>query len=648
MHGMATTDESFNTENSSTDDIRSDAPLVHAKTVWFDEPLSLERGGELPKIRCCYETWGTLNEDASNAVLVCHAVSGDSHAARHDADDQPGWWDGLIGPGLPIDTDRFFVVCPNVLGGCRGTTGPGDLRWVPEDAQVQDAQVQDDRPSNSDASQDSTAQPNAQTASELPYGADFPRITIGDMVEVQRRLADYLGIRKWRAIVGGSLGGHQALQWVSRYPDCTQTCVAIATSPRLTSQALGFDVIARNAIQTDPHFQGGQYYGTNQRPDTGLAIARMLGHITYLSVEAMEAKFDPDRHDPRQIASQFEQRFSIGSYLAHQGQKFTTRFDANSYITLSMAMDLFDLGGTRLKLMETFDECTCDFLVISFSSDWLFPPSQSREIVNALTALDKRVTYAEITTDAGHDAFLIAKDMATYGPLVQERLWQSSEKPQDTAAAAQQTPADDSPVHLTVAEESILDFIPAGNSVLDLGCGTGELLAAIRDRNLGTPMRLMGVEVAQENILATAMRGIDVIDYDLNNGLPAFIDNQFDVVVLNATLQAVKNVVELLEEMLRVGKRAIISFPNFAYKALREDYVTRGRSPRAAGEFDFDWHNTPNRRFPTIADVHDLLVEMNVDIDKEIYWDVSQSRHIAADDDPNLNADTAVMVIHRS
>jgi homoserine O-acetyltransferase len=616
-------------EMFSTDDIRSDQPLTHAQTVWFDEPLLLERGGELPRIRCCYETWGTLNADASNAVLVCHAVSGDSHAARHDADDQPGWWDGLVGPGLPIDTNRFFVVCPNVLGGCRGTTGPGDLRCDIEDG----------------------TEPSNNSVPAIPYGADFPSITIGDMVEVQRRLADHLGIVKWRAIVGGSLGGHQALQWVARYPDCTHTCVAIATSPRLTSQALGFDVIARNAIQTDPHFMGGQYYGGTQRPNTGLAIARMLGHITYLSVEAMEAKFDPDRHDPRQIASQFEQRFSIGSYLAHQGQKFTTRFDANSYITLSMAMDLFDLGGNRLKLMETFDDCTCDFLLVSFSSDWLFPPAQSREIVNALTALDKRVTYAEITTDAGHDAFLIDRDMATYGPLVQERLWQTADKHhvantsnQSTSPAVRHT---NSPVQLTVAEESILTMIPAGSSVLDLGCGEGELLAAIRDQYSGVAMRLMGVEVAQSNILATAMRGLEVIDYDLNNGLPAFIDNQFDVVILNATLQAVENVVSLLEEMLRVGKRAIISFPNFAYRRLREEYVTRGRSPRAPGEFDFAWHNTPNRRFPTIADVHDLLGQLSVTIGREIYWDVSQSRHIATDDDPNLNADTAVLEIYR-
>ncbi|MEP1646052.1 alpha/beta fold hydrolase, partial [Rhodopirellula bahusiensis] len=186
--------EPSNEDLSSTDDVRTDAPLAHAKYVTFDQQLPLERGGELPEVRCCYETWGTLNDDASNAVLVCHAVSGDSHAARHDAGDQPGWWDGLIGPGLPIDTDRLFVVCPNVLGGCRGSTGPGDAD-----------------PTSTDGK---------------PYGANFPRITIGDVVEVQKRLADHLGIKRWRAVVGGSLGGHQVLQWINRYPDAAKTCIA--------------------------------------------------------------------------------------------------------------------------------------------------------------------------------------------------------------------------------------------------------------------------------------------------------------------------------------------------------------------------------------------------------------------------------------
>ncbi|MEL7336993.1 MAG: homoserine O-acetyltransferase, partial [Planctomycetota bacterium] len=353
---------------ASTDDIRGADTLPFLKTVGFDGPLQLQRGGSLPTVVVAYETWGTLNANADNAILVCHAISGDSHAASHQEDDDPGWWEPLIGPGRYIDTDRYFVVCPNVLGGCRGSTGPGDL-----------------------------------TDQGIPFGAQFPVITIEDIVDTQRMLMRHLGITKWRAVIGGSLGGHQSLCWATRYPKDLQTCVAIATSPRLTAQAMGFDVIARNAIQTDPSFHDGQYYDKPDKPDTGLAIARMLGHVTYLSEAAMQKKFDRDRHDPREIASAFEVRFSVGSYLAHQGQKFTTRFDANSYITISMAMDLFDLGDTRLRLMETFGECECDFLVVSFSSDWLFTPEQSRGIVDALTVLDIPVTYAEITTVAGHD-----------------------------------------------------------------------------------------------------------------------------------------------------------------------------------------------------------------------------------------------------
>lgn len=581
---------------ASTDDRRLAGRLRHLQKAVFPGPIGLEMGGSLPTVTCAYETWGTLNADASNAILICHAISGDSHVARHDPDDDPGWWDLMIGPGRPIDTDVFFVVCPNVLGGCRGSTGPGDI--------------------------DPASDP------PRPFGADFPRITIGDMVDVQRRLADHLGINRWRAVVGGSLGGHQVLTWVSRYPGSAETCIAIATSPRLTAQALGFDVIARNAIQTDPNFHDGQYYDQASRPDTGLAIARMLGHITYLSSEAMEEKFDPDRHDPRQIASAFEQRFSVGSYLAHQGQKFTSRFDANSYVTLSMAMDLLDLGSNRLALMETFDDSDCEFVLVSFSSDWLFTPQQSTDIVNALTALDKSVTYAEITSDAGHDAFLIDRDVQQYGPLIEARLG----KP-DTSIPT-----------LSLAEQHLLDLIPGDASVLDLGCGSGRLLSALRDRGNS---RLMGVEVAQVKILSAANIGLNVIDYDLNKGLPAFIDQQFDVVVLNATLQAVENVEMLLEEMLRVGRHVYVSFPNFAYRALRDDYVARGRSPKAPGEFSHDWYNTPNRRFPSIADVTDLCASRGISILNSLYFDSAVNQIVDADDMPNLNADTAILVLGR-
>ncbi len=446
------------------------------------------------------------------------------------------------------------------------------------------------------------------------------------MVEVQKRLAEHLGIDRWRAVIGGSLGGHQALAWVARYPKSTELCVAIAASARLTSQALGFDVIGRNAIQTDPNFHGGQYYDKSKGPDTGLAIARMLGHVTYLSDEAMEKKFGSDRHDPREIATEFEQQFSVGSYLAHQGQKFVTRFDANSYVSLTLAMDLYDLGASRLQLMETFNDADCEFLLVSFSSDWLFTPAQSRDIVNALAALDKPVTYAEITSPRGHDSFLINEDIRQYAPLIGSRLGD----------------IDPTPPRISQVEEWILKEIPAGASVLDLGCGDGHLLAALRKRS---HRKLVGVEVAQESILMAGRRGLHVIDYDLNEGLPAFIDNQFDVVVLSATLQAVANVEMLLDEMVRVGRRVIVSFPNFAFRHLRDDYIQRGRSPKGPGEFAYEWYNTPNRRFPSIADVHDLCATKGLRLEREYYFDATTGKQIGADEDPNLNADTAVLII---
>ena len=586
----ASPDEPF----ASTDANRVAGPLAYAQYAVFEQGLELSRGGQLQPVQCAYETWGKLNPQASNAVLICHALSGDSHAASHHSDDDPGWWEDLIGPGKAIDTDRYFVVCPNVLGGCRGSTGPEDKH--PETGKH--------------------------------FGADFPNITIDDMVALQQVLAEHLGIKRWRAIIGGSLGGHQAMTWIHRQPDCTDLCVIVASSPRLTSQALGFDIIGRNAIQTDPHFRDGQYYDYPERPDTGLAIARMLGHVTYLSNEAMESKFGHDRHDPREIATDFEQRFSVGSYLAHQGQKFTSRFDANSYIAITMAMDLFDLGSERKLLCETFAEADCEFLLVSFSSDWLFPPHQSREIVNALTTLDKPVSYAEITSPRGHDSFLIAEDVAQYAPLIQAKLG-------DLTAADFQ---------LSQVEKIIVDEIPEGASVLDLGCGDGRLLAELKRRG---HQRVVGVEVQQENLLSAGRRGLDVIDYDLNEGLPAFGVDQFDIVVMNETLQVVPNIERLVDEMMRVGKQVIVSFPNFAYRSLREAYAKGGRSPKAPGRFSYEWYNTPNRRFPSIADVEELCQQKGLTIEKAIYFDNALNTQIAADNDPNLNADTAVMVLSR-
>ncbi len=585
----------------STDDLRVAGPLRHVQTARFDEPLPLELGGSLPGVEVAYETWGKLNAARDNAVLVCHAISGDSHAACHpdDPDDDPGWWDELIGPGTDnaIDTDRLFVVCSNVLGGCRGTTGPG------------------------------TTDPKTGR----PYGADFPAITVGDMVNTQRRLMHHLGITRWRAVVGGSLGGHQAMTWATGYPDAMRTCVAVGTSPRLTSQALAFDVVARNAIQTDPSFAGGQYYGQPQQPDTGLAIARMLGHITYLSPAAMDAKFERDRHQPRDLNTSFEKRFSVGSYLAHQGQKFVDRFDANSYVAISLAMDRFDLGHDHATLMKTFADTSCDWLVVSFSTDWLFTPAQSRQLVNALTQSGKRVSYTEVTSNAGHDGFLLAEEIGKYGPLVAAKLG-------DIDASA--PPLRDHDRHL-------LDFIPAGASVLDLGCGSGRLLAELRDRGHQT---LMGVEVAQDKLIAAVRRGLDVIDVDLNAGLPAFSDRQFDVVVLSATLQIIENVAGLLDEMTRVGQRVVVSFSNFAFRDFRKMFAEQGRSPKAeagGGSYGYEWHDTPNRRFPSIADFEDFCTQRGLAIHRASYLDTTTGAVVEADDDPNLNADLAIVEVSR-
>ncbi len=372
----------------SSDSVRSGNPLRHAQLVTFDEPLLLAAGDVLPRVTVCYETYGKLNPQRDNAVLICHALTGDSHVARHDDDDDAGWWDILIGPGKPVDTDRFFVICPNVLGGCRGTTGPNSI--------------------------------NPDTG--RPWGSDFPIVQIEDIVEVQERLIDYLAIDQLHAVIGGSLGGYMALTWGVRKPQRVRGVVAMATSPRLTSQGLAFDVVGRNAITSDPEFQGGQFYENGNGPLVGLAIARMLGHITYLSREAMTSRFDVNRMDARNIKTRFETKFAVGSYLAYQGDRFGDRFDANSYITLSTAMDLFDLGGTASELRDVFSQTTARWLVMSFSTDWLFLPFQSREIVNALIANNKPVSYCNVISKCGHDAFLLADDLDSYGEMTRAFL----------------------------------------------------------------------------------------------------------------------------------------------------------------------------------------------------------------------------------
>ncbi len=574
------------------------------------EPLKLELDGKLEGVTVAYETYGKLNAARDNAVLICHAISGDSHVAQHDSEDDPGWWDIMVGPGKCIDTECYFVICPNLLGGCRGTTGPGSVN----------------------------------PATGKPYGRDFPTVTVGDMVEVQRRLLDHLGIEQLVAVVGGSLGGHQALTWATRFPERVRGVVALATSARLTSQALAFDVVGRNAILRDPHFHGGQYYDRPQGPRVGLALARMIGHITYLSREAMKEKFEADRLKPRDVAIEFEKRFSVGSYLGYQGAKFVERFDANSYLTLSVAMDLFDLGSTPEALAATLRPAKARWLVVSFTSDWLFPPDQSRDIVNALISNDAPVSYCNIQSNCGHDAFLLPNDFAVYGEMTRAFLGQLGPASKKCAAVKDEAHGPTSIFHQHRLDyERIAELIPPGASVLDLGCGSGTLLAGLRETD---HRRLVGAELDEQKVLNGIRRGLDVVQTDLNKELGTFGTGQFDCVVLSQTLQAVQDVEGVLTEMVRIGKTCIVSIPNFGYHRLRTMLAETGRAPKSAGVLHYEWYNTPNIRFFTIADFEDFCRDRNIRVHRRIALDTEAKAEVF--DHANLNADLAIFVISRA
>lgn len=349
--------------------------LVETQYYSFADPpneFRLSSGVSFGPITLAYETYGQLNDDRSNVILVEHALSGDAHAAgRHAGDDKPGWWDVLVGPGKALDTDRYFVVCANCIGGCMGSSGP----------------------------------PSINPSTGIEYGLDFPIITIEDMVEAERHLLDHLGIDQVLCVIGGSMGGMRALQWAVSYPDRIRLAVPIATAARLSAQGIAFDEVGRQAIMADPDWNGGRYYGQTA-PTSGLAVARMIGHITYLSEAAMHEKFGRERIDGApSIPTGAE--FQVESYLRYQGDKFVKRFDANSYLYITKAMDYFDLTEPSGNLTKELAQVKAKCLVISFSSDWLFPTYQSKEIVTALRRNAIPVTFAEVQTDYGHDAFLL-------------------------------------------------------------------------------------------------------------------------------------------------------------------------------------------------------------------------------------------------
>ena len=348
--------------------------IVTAKTAHFDSPLTLKSGEILPAFDLVYETYGELNAAKNNAVIVCHALSGTHHVAGKyaEADKNAGWWDNLIGPNKPLDTNKFFVIGVNNLGGCHGSSGSSSIN----------------------------------PATNKPFGAAFPIVTVEDWVNSQALLLDYLGIETLAAVIGGSLGGMQALQWTLAYPERVKQALVIASAPNLTAQNIAFNEVARQAIMTDPEFYDGDYYSHNTVPRRGLRIARMLGHITYLSDDAMGEKFGRKLKDT--IKYGFDVEFEMESYLRYQGDKFAGEFDANTYLRMTRALDYYDpaleFGG---DLSAALSKVKAEFLVLSFTSDWRFSPARSREIVKALLDNELTVSYAEVTAAHGHDAFLM-------------------------------------------------------------------------------------------------------------------------------------------------------------------------------------------------------------------------------------------------
>ena len=364
--------------------IKGSVGVVTTQYFHYQSPLVLEGGDILPSLTIAYETYGKINRGKSNAILICHALSGDAHAAGfHAGDSKPGWWDSVIGPGKAFDTDKYFVICSNVIGGCKGSTGPSS-----------------ENPETGD-----------------PYGIDFPVITIQDMVNAQKLLIDHLGIPQLYAVAGGSMGGMQVLQWTVTWPEYVSKAIVIAATAYSTPQQIAFNEVGRIAITSDPSWENGNYYQQKSYDSNGsfrgLALARMIGHITYLSNESMHEKFGRALQNKDRIGYNFSTDFAVESYLHHQGDTFTQRFDANSYLYITKAIDYFDLTKDG-SLTKGLAEVHAAFLVISVSSDWLYPPYQSQEIVSALTANDQEVRYSEIRSNFGHDAFLLEYGQINY------------------------------------------------------------------------------------------------------------------------------------------------------------------------------------------------------------------------------------------
>jgi homoserine O-acetyltransferase len=597
-------------------DLKNSVGFVQTQTlrvVSADAPLLLKCGKTLGPIDVAYETYGVLNPACDNVVLICHALSGDAHVAGYSGPDdrKPGWWDIMVGPGKPIDTNRYFVLCSNILGGCRGTTGPSEIN----------------------------------PATGRPYGLEFPIITIEDIVKVQKLLLDALGIHRVLAVIGGSMGGMQVLQWAIAYPNLVDSVICVATTTRLNAQSIAFDAVGRNAILADPNFREGQYLD-QEPPDRGLAIARMIGHITYLSEQSMRSKFGRQLQRKDRYNYDFNSEFAVESYLDYQGQTFIERFDANSYLYITKAMDYFDLVREYGSLRQAFCNTNSRFLVISFSSDWLFTPEQSEEIVHALGAEGKDVTYCNIQSPYGHDAFLL--EDRELGALIsgflastQHRIRTGQRYLPEKGPAEEKVKKTDRGKRIRLDYELIDTLIEPGSRVVDLGCGDGELLIRlIRDKQVAA----QGVELDQDLVIHCVQRGLSVLHRDIERGLEEFPADYFDYAILSQTMQTLRDPEKVIRELIRAAKRVIVSFPNFAHWGCRLQLLVKGCAPQTR-QLPFRWYKSPNIHFLSLKDFDRFCAELDIKIEKRI----PLGKHTAAPVRiwPNLLASQAVYVISK-
>ena len=547
--------------------------VVETHSLTLDLPdggFRLEDGGVLPRIDVAWESCGLETPSNDNVIFICHALTGDAHVAgMHPGEtESSGWWDGIVGPGRAIDTNRFRVICANVLGGCKGTTGPSSI--------------------------------NPSTGK--PYGGSFPRFTIGDTVEVYRAFLRQLGVTHLAGLVGGSFGGIQVIEWITAHPGEVDRAVMIASGAAANAQALAFDVVGRYAITLDPHWHNGDYYGApDGGPQTGLAHARQMAHISYLSFDLLNRRFgrrkqeswmEKDAAWQERHAAHFGTLYAIESYLEYQARKFLARFDANSYLHITYAMDRYDAAEKYGSLEEVCRRIDTRLMLISISGDWLFSEEQSRVIARGLLKAGKSVCYSHLDIKVGHDGFLThTKELSrVMGGFFRD-------------------PVRDIPHEKRRKFAPIAAMVPEGARVLDIGCGTGSLLNLLAEKG----HRGTGIEIDDERLADAIANGVDALFDDADEGLDIVPEGAYDVAVLSETLQTVKHPRELLHRILEIAKEAVVSFPNFAVYSIRLHLGLTGRLP-VSRQLPFEWYDTPNIHLITLKDFRALCAKEGIRI----------------------------------